>query len=149
MANSPVVILSAYSPKLRVTLETGPGLTKQSHRDECDINVIMKRYEKSGVMPDFGGREGRYLDCTGIEFREAMDILAKGKSVFHELPAHVRARFENDPAKMLDFVHDEANREEALAMGLLKPASEWADPDTGEVAPSAAAPSQPAPAASA
>lgn len=153
MENSPKFI-TAYGPKLRVGLACrGPSLTKQSHRDECDINVILKRYEQSGVIPDYGGHEGRYLDCTGMEFQSAMEIIAKGRSVFAELPAAVRARFENDPAKMLDFVHDPANREEALAMGLLRPASEVADPDTGEVAtpPASAspAPSQPAPAASA
>lgn len=144
---------TAYGPKLKVGVTTGKGLTKQSHRDECDINVIMKRYEKSGVLPDYGGRQGRYLDCTGMEFESAMQLIAKGRSIFNELPAAVRARFENDPAKMLDFVNDEANREEALAMGLLKPASEWANPETGEVTTEATsvapATSQPAPAASA
>lgn len=144
--------ITAYGPKIKVGVATGKGLTKQSHRDECDINVIMKRYEKSGVLPDYGGQQGRYLDCTGAQFQEAMNIIAKGRSIFAELPAAVRARFENDPAKMLDFVNDPENREEALRLGLLKPASEWADADTGEVpapAPSAPAASQPAPAASA
>lgn len=145
--------ITAYGPKLKVGVATGAGRTKQSHRDECDINVIMKRYEKSGVLPDFGGREGRYLDCTGADFNAAMQVLAQGRSVFNELHATLRARFENDPAKMLDFVHDPANREEALALGLLKPASEWANPETGEVTTEATsvapATTQPAPAASA
>ena len=36
------------------------------------------------------------------------------------LPAHLRARFENDPAQLIDFLGDENNRSEAEKLGLLE-----------------------------
>lgn len=141
---SPVVadFATAYGPKLdavAVACTREEDKTKQSFKDECDINVLMARYEKTGVMPDYGGREGRYLDCTGIDFRESQEMVAQAKSLFAQLPWQVRERFRNDPAQMLDFVEDERNRDEARELGLLKPEAAPAEPPATPPAPPPAA----------
>ena len=38
--------------------------------------------------------------------------------MFEELPATIRKKFENDPAKFLDFVNDERNADEMVELGL-------------------------------
>lgn len=116
---------SAYSVKTRVQVLTvpQPSMTKQSFKDESDINNILKRFLKTGVMDFAQKNEPRYGDTTGLEFTQAMQTVAAAKSLFAELPAHLRARFENEPAKFLDFVQDDNNREEARALGLLKPSA--------------------------
>ncbi len=44
-------IRSIYSTRARVQLEFAKtGRTKQSMRDECDINLIMKKYQKTGAI---------------------------------------------------------------------------------------------------
>ena len=149
LQDSPSPFVTAYGPKLSPVLICGESMAKQSFKDECDINVIMARYEKTGVMPDFGGREGRFFDCTGSDFQRAMEIIANAKSMFAQLPAGVRARFYNDPGQMLDFVNDEANREEAQALGLLKPVeAPSAAPDAKGATPPAPPPAASAPAGS-
>jgi hypothetical protein len=35
------------------------------------------------------------------------------------LPANIRSRFDNDPAKLIDFMENPANREEAESLGLV------------------------------
>lgn len=101
------------------------GRTKQSFKDECDINNIMKRFARTGVL-DFAARqEPRYGDCTGLEFTESMQRVAAANTMFHELPSHIRDRFKNSPAAFLDFVNNDANRVEAEKMGLLKVKAEW------------------------
>lgn len=113
---------SAYSPKTRVQLTcTGPGRTKQSFKDECDINTIIRRFLRTGVLDFAQKHEPRYGDCTGVEYQAAMQTVAAAKSLFNDLPAALRARFENEPAKFLEFVQDERNAEEARELGLLKP----------------------------
>jgi len=130
-------ILSAYSPKLRVQITcTKPGRTKQSFKAECDINTILARFLKTGVLDFTNKNEARYGDTTGLEYTQAMQTVAAARSLFAELPAHLRSRFENEPAKFLAFVQDEKNREEAQELGLLKPATE-------PVATSAALPATP------
>lgn len=117
-----MTIRVAYGPKLKVALSfSGKGRTKQAFKAECDINNIMARFRKTGVL-DFAQRmEARYGDCTGHDFATAMNMVAEAKSLFQAMPAHLRDHFKNDPARFLEFVNNPANRDEARELGLLKP----------------------------
>lgn len=130
-------IFSAYSPyKIKVALTCPPpGRTKQSFKAECDINTIIKRFMKTGVLDFVAKNEPRYGDCTGIEYTKAMQTVAAAKSLFNDLPAALRARFENEPALFLDFIQDEKNRDEARELGLLKPVAASSPPEATPPAP--------------
>lgn len=123
MATTKPTIRTAYGPKKRVSLSfpPGSGRTKQSFKDECDINQILARFKRTRTFDFVNTMQPRYGDCTGLEFRQAMETVAGAKSMFHAMPAHLRARFNNDPAEFLDFVNDERNRDEARELGLLRP----------------------------
>lgn len=109
---------SAYGPKEPVQFfPSGKGRTKQSFKDECDINVIVSRFLKSGYLPP-AVQEPRFGDVTGLEFQSAMELIAGAESQFQALPSAVRSRFKNDPAAFLDFVGDPANGPELVEMGL-------------------------------
>lgn len=125
------IIISGYQPKKRVrkTFST-KGRTKQSFKDECDINTILKRFMRTGVIDFANKNQARYGDSTGVEYQAAMCTVAAAKSLFNELPAHLRNRFENEPAKFLDFVQDDRNEAEARELGLLKPKA-LQEPDPG------------------
>lgn len=125
-------IRSAYDgSRVRVGLDCSvvPSMTKQGHKDECDINVIMKRYEQTGMIP-FAERAatGRYLDVSDVDYKEAMFAVAAAQSAFAEMPAQVRDRFANDPGAMLAFLEDPKNLEEARKLGLVNPAKVPATP---------------------
>lgn len=120
---SPVMPVSKFrtysSPRLRVpTVIHGPSMTKQSHKDECDINYILKRFMQTGELPD-AGRIGAYGDVTGADFMEAMLLVRGAQEAFDALPSDVRERFHNSPAELLDFVDDPRNEAESLRLGLL------------------------------
>lgn len=130
--------ITAYSPKIRVRVErTTPSRTKQAFKEECDINTIISRFLRTGVLNFAAKNEPRYGDVTGLEFQESMLKVAQAQSLFNELPAALRNRFDNEPAKFLDFVHDEKNREEAIKLGLVSPKAPAATP------PAAPAPATP------
>jgi len=124
------LIKSTYSPKLKVSLtfsEDSP-YTKQEFAEECDINILLNRYQSTGQIPNLNEREPQYLDATGYDFQTQMEFVAGARSLFQELPSAIRNRFQNDPAQFLDFTSKESNREEMAQMGLLKPRPEWASP---------------------
>lgn len=116
------VIRHAYSPKLRVAIvfPDGGGRTKQSFKAECDINNIMARFTRTGVLDFTNRREAQYGDVTGLDYQRAMDIVVQAKAMFAELPSGIRSRFQNEPAMFLEFVQDPANAEEMVKMGLAK-----------------------------
>lgn len=94
---------------------------KQSFRDECDINTIVRRFGVTGVAP-MSGRMPTYGDFSGIsDFQSAMEVVTAAREAFASLPAAVRERFANDPQRLLGFLGDEANRDEAIRLGLVNP----------------------------
>ena len=119
MKTENITFRTGYSPQLRVSFETsGDSRTKQSFKNECDVNNILKNYNKTGVMPEnFNPGEDRDLD--GTDYQEYMQTVASANSMFEELPSALRKRFKNDPAQLLSFVHDDKNVDEAHKLGLL------------------------------
>lgn len=101
--------------------ETMPSLTVQSQAEDADINVLMERYGVTGKMPE-NPRVPVYGDFTGVkDYQSALESVIQADAAFGELPAAVRAKFDNDPQKLLEFVNNDANIEAARTMGLLKP----------------------------
>lgn len=110
------------NPAPRCQLDTGTETqTKQEFKDECDINRIMRKYQRHGVELPAGLPVGTYGDFSRVtDYREAQDILLQARAQFDALPAKVRDRFQNEPANLLAFVSDAANLEEARSLGLLR-----------------------------
>lgn len=99
---------------------TGPSLTHQSMQAECDINKIMLRWQKTGVIEHQNKFEGRYenfLD-TPQDYQESMNAVLAADEMFQTLPSSIRRRFHNDPGTFLDFVGNPENAEEMIKMGL-------------------------------
>ena len=122
--NKPIVATrsfrSAYSIKPRSQMNTGSiSLTEKHHKDECDINKILSRYLKTGVITHGKTLTGYYDDVSNIgDYTQAMETVARAKELFMQLPSGVRTKFNNNPAEFLDFCGDEDNLEELQEMGL-------------------------------
>ena len=84
-------------------------LTEQSHMAACDINNIMARYTKSGVLDHVRRFEPVYADMTEGDYLSAMNQVAGAKTMFEELPSSVRRHFEDDVARFLRFCQDSPN----------------------------------------
>lgn len=96
-----------------------PSRTKQSFRDECDINNILRQFNVTGELP-INGVQPQYGDFSGItDYQSALNAVMAAQDSFLALPAKVRAKFDNDPALFVEFASDEANRDEMKALGLL------------------------------
>lgn len=119
------VFKSPLSPRRRFYSPSGGvSMARQEFKDECDINVLMARYQKTGILPEsIKEGEGRFLDCTEYDFQRSMEIVAGASSLFEQLPSGIRTRCDNDPVKLLAFVADPVNREEARKLGILREAS--------------------------
>lgn len=135
---------------MRVQIKfTQPTLTQQHSKDEVDINNIMKRYRKTGVIDHVAKHEGQYGVHNSIDYHEGMNVIAQANEMFAELPSQVRKEFQNDPAQFLDFVENPENIPKLHEMGLTKtPMSLPSDdpaPHSTPVQPGKT-PSEPAPA---
>lgn len=96
-------------------------LTIQSAKDECDINLIIARAQR-GEAYSINSRVMEWGDFSNVpDYREAHDLVIRAQGMFMELDANIRERFDNDPAKMLDFLANEKNFDESVKLGLRKP----------------------------
>ncbi len=104
--------------------EWGPSLTKQSARDECDINFIVKRFTKTGQLTHISDGLLEYRDLSGIpDLHEAMTIVADANSLFQELPAEIRKACGHDAGNFIPFIEDEENFDQCVEWGLLPPST--------------------------
>ena len=125
-------IFSAYSPKRKVSISFAEnGRTKQAFREECDINTIMARYMKTGILDHVKQGVAQYLDVTGADFQDAQNLISGANSMFQALPSAVREQFENNPAYFLEFMENPENHAKAREMGLLAAQAETSNPPTG------------------
>lgn len=97
------------------------SLTVQSAAEECDINMIIDRANK-GIYPPPSNRVPQFGDFSEFpDYQSAMNSVIQAQEAFSQLPAKMRERFGNDPAKLLSFLADPANRSEAESLGLVNP----------------------------
>lgn len=139
----PSKLRSAYGPKKRVAIKfIEPTLTKQSMQNECDINQIMAKYQKTGAITHLQNNRANYGFADSITFHECLNIVTKAQSMFAELPSSIRKRFDQDPARFLDFVQNPENSDELVSMGLanaptLAPPTEASSADEAPTPPPA------------
>lgn len=97
-----------------------PTLAQQHFKDECDINTILERFSITGILPE-APLSPRYGDFSGIsDYHSAMNRVLAVKDEFEALPAQIRARFNNDPSQLIEFLNDDSNRPEAEELGLVE-----------------------------
>lgn len=94
--------------------------THQSFKKECDANWIVNQFTRTGDKDLLNKKQmPRYGDYSDqISYQEAMHITINANNAFAALPAEVRSIFDNDPHKMLGFLDNPENNDEAIKLGL-------------------------------
>ena len=97
-----------------------PSLAQQHFKEECDINTILQKFNITGILPE-APLSPRYGDFTGIgDYHTALNRVIAAQEEFEALPAQIRARFDNDPAQLIEFLQNDKNRLEAEELGLVE-----------------------------
>lgn len=116
-----------------INLGKGPGRTRQDQKDSCDINIIMKRYTKQGVLPRLNAKTPVYDDfTTTLSYHESLEHIRRADDLFMELPAEIRAMCENDPALLIPFVEGGEHIDELIEYGVMDPPEGWIHPEKRE-----------------
>lgn len=120
MAEAKIIIKKPYDKSVRQRFDTGTdSRTKQSFRDESDINNIMDKYMKTGVMDYVKENPGQYIDLPDVmDYQNSMNLVIAAGEAFDGLPGTVRKRFENNAVQFLEFMHDPDMMEESVELGL-------------------------------
>ncbi|QCQ84663.1 internal scaffolding protein [Blackfly microvirus SF02] len=99
------------------------GMTREEFKDECDINVLMAHYERTGVLNFFNPGQPQFLDVSAVpDLQSALHYMDTANTAFMSLPASVRREFDQDPLKFVDFATDPSNLSRMREWGLAPPA---------------------------
>lgn len=104
--------MSMESSNFDQAIEYTDGRTKQSFKDETDINIILRRAQKAGTLSHLEKYQGVYADFSDFDFMEAQINLTRGREVFDALPSEIRKEFSNSPAAFFGYVNDPANADD-------------------------------------
>lgn len=94
--------------------------TEQSHKDIVNINKIIRKYDKNGVISHIQNIEAQFGNLNGDDFKVMTDKIIDARKKFDKLPSQLRNRFRNNPAELLQFMDDPDNRKEAIDLGLIR-----------------------------
>jgi len=96
---------------------------QQSDKDSCDINKIVDRYLKTGLMPE-PARQAFYMDITELQdanaYQTALNQVNAANKAFNALPAHIRGMFGNDPKAFVDAMDKKQFTKEMADAGLVE-----------------------------
>lgn len=113
------------------------SLAVQGSKEETDINTIVRRFGLTGELPgDYQPpMSGDFVDV--VDYQTAMNAVLAADRAFYEMPADLRTRFDNNPQKLMTFLDDPGNADEARKLGLLKPLPVAVEPVQVRVVPEA------------
>jgi len=122
----PVVVRGAFSydpdvvsRETALSIDEAESVVQQQFAEECDINTIVKRFGVTGELPN-GVAMPVSGDFTGVsDFHSAMNMVRQAQEASMELPGDIRERFANDPAKVIAFLENPENRDEAVKLGIV------------------------------
>lgn len=103
-----------------------PSLVQRQFMRDADINYLVGRFTRTGsfysaeqlarvrATPQFGD----FVAMQTANVVEAHTTIVRAREAFEQLPFAVRERFGHSPEKLLAFVQDEQNADEAVRLGL-------------------------------
>lgn len=97
-------------------------MTKQSHKSECDINTILRQFQKTGIISHINNHKGEYVNLPdSIDYQDGLNTVLRGEAAFAALPSKVRDHYDNDPLKFLAAFGDDVERKRLEEWGLINP----------------------------
>ena len=95
-------------------------LTVQYLAEDCDLRKMMEKHRITGQI-DVKVGDPYYADFSEVkDYQSALNQVMAAEEVFNSLPAKIRDRFGHNAGKLLEFLQNPDNKQEAIELGLLE-----------------------------
>jgi len=114
--------MSFFLPHPRVQVDTGEfTFTKQSSKDECDINNILAQYKRTGMIAHINAAAAQYIDLpSDLDYQASINVVKSAEAAFASLPSKIRDEYSNDPSQFLAALYDPSKRGRMEELGVLR-----------------------------
>lgn len=108
----------SFMPK---DVQSDVSRTKQSFRDEVDINQIVARGRSGAALTHLAKGVPRYMDVADVgDYKGALDMIRSMDGYFAGLPSKARAAFKNDPREFLEAMETQEGRDILVELGMIQ-----------------------------
>lgn len=102
-----------------------PKITVQDGKEDCDINVIVKRMSQDpqGLISHVSAVEAIWGEdgTVDVDYHTILNRVREVEGNFMSLPAHIRAKFGNDAGNLIEALDDPSREQELIDLKLLSP----------------------------
>lgn len=124
-------------------LGSEPSVTKQEFKDDCDINKILNKFQRTGALEHYSRYSPSYGDYTATDYQTSLNLIKTAQTMYDALPSSIRDLYPT-PEAFLNFVQDPSNSSKMDELGLthttppaIRPPSSTGQGDAPSVPPSA------------
>lgn len=122
-----IKVRNKFSERIAYIAMSGPGRTQQHFKGEVDINNILAKYRKTGIIDHVKRAQARYGDFTMLgDYVGDLDKVQKATQAFEQLPAELRNQFKNSIPGFFEFIKEEKNFDQCVKWGIFEPKIEAA-----------------------
>lgn len=103
-----------------ISIDPAEKRTRSDLQAECDINIILAGYRRTGQMQHLNTKQPNWGDFVGFpdSLQEAMAAVDAARDSFKALPAAIRDKCGNDPVTFLRLAADPEQLELMMNLGL-------------------------------
>ncbi len=104
-----------------IHVNSGELVTKQEMKAECDINNIIKQYQKTGIFSHISAQRPVYEDLpNNFDYQQALHTVMTAEDSFATLPSVVRDFYQNNPERFLAALSDPSQRARLTEWGVFE-----------------------------
>lgn len=108
------------------------SLAQQHFKDECDINNILAKYNRTGLLPQVS-EQFEFGDFgESFDYQASLNKMIEAQAIFDALPSQIRREFNNNVGEFLEQVHNEDFFDRGVEIGLFAPRPQVVE-NTGEI----------------
>lgn len=108
-------------------------LTQQHQAKDADINYIVQQFGVTGLMPQALNLP-TYQDFDAVfDYQSALNAIIQADQEFGQLPAELRKRFDNSPAKFLSYLDGNPDPQELVDLGIAEIIQKPAPPSDASI----------------
>lgn len=109
-----------YTPFEKPTIDASKdGLTKQSFKDDCDMNIIVRKYQQSGFVDHINRQNPNFGIAPNSDFYQTQLAIANVKSLYENLSDVSRGRFAS-VSDLMEALIDPARITELTDLGIFQ-----------------------------
>lgn len=106
--------------RVKLICEPGSSRTKQSFKDQVNINKIIKKHRRTGMLNHVNSKRPFYGDVSNLtDYAGALQKVKEAEELFGNMSADIRERFGNNPQEMITFLENPDNLKEAIELGMV------------------------------